>query len=487
MGIVRNQSILSSLSFYIGMLFGAINTVILYPNVFKENPEYFGLIQILLAYAIVVSAFTTLGIPKIFVRFFPEVKEKGQLYLLSLLTPLVGFVFAFFIYILFKEQIFSFLNPSNLLKENFFYIILLVFFIGFYDVLTSISRSFLSATVPIFINEVFLKLYSMSILFVYWFGYVDFTTFLKIYLLGYLIKFMLLLFIQLHNNRIYFSFSLKDLQLREMLSYGSYVLVSGITIIVVTRIDMVMIGNLLDLKQVAFYTVAFFIGNSIMIPAKSISAISVPLIAKAWGRRDLDEIQIIYQKSSINQLIIGGIFFLCIWLSIDEIFSFFPDNFRVGKWVVFYIGISQLFNMSTGVNGEIIVNSDYYRYDFFTSIFLVFITIATNLVLIPEYGINGAGMATAVSIFLFNLIRLIIIKVHLNFQPFTFKTILTVLLLLGIYFALYYLIPNSGYALLDIFFNSLTAILLFTPSVLYLGLSEDILEIINSFKRKWIS
>ena len=152
MGIVRNQSIKNSISFYIGMAIGAINTVIIYPNVFKDNPEYFGLIQILVAYALVVSTFTTFGIPKTFVRFFPAIKEKGQLYFLSLITPLLGFVLASVSYFLFKEQIFGLLNASELLRDNFFYIILLVFFIGFYDVLTAISRSFLDAATPIFIN-----------------------------------------------------------------------------------------------------------------------------------------------------------------------------------------------------------------------------------------------------------------------------------------------------------------------------------------------
>ena len=170
MGIVRHQSIKNSISFYIGMAIGAINTVIIYPNVFKDNPEHFGLIQILIAYAIVVSTITTFGIPKTFVRFFPAIKEKGQLYFLSLITPLVGFVLASISYVLFKEEIFVLLNASDLLKENFFYIVLLVFFIGFYDVLTSISRSFLDASTPIFINEVFLKFYSMSMLLLHWFG-----------------------------------------------------------------------------------------------------------------------------------------------------------------------------------------------------------------------------------------------------------------------------------------------------------------------------
>ena len=138
-------------------MIGAINTVIIYPNVFKDNPEHFGLIQIIIAYAIIISTFTTLGTPKTFLKYFPVVKDKGQLYFLALITPLIGFFFALLFYFLFKQHIFDLLNVSELLSDNFFYIILLVFFIGFYDILTSISRSFLSAVTPILINEVFLK------------------------------------------------------------------------------------------------------------------------------------------------------------------------------------------------------------------------------------------------------------------------------------------------------------------------------------------
>jgi O-antigen/teichoic acid export membrane protein len=77
MGIVRTQSIKNSISFYIGMFLGAINTVIIYPNAFKDNPEYFGLIQIILAYAVIISTLTNFGIPKTFLRFFPSVTLPG--------------------------------------------------------------------------------------------------------------------------------------------------------------------------------------------------------------------------------------------------------------------------------------------------------------------------------------------------------------------------------------------------------------------------
>jgi len=486
MGIVRNQSIKNSISFYIGMVIGAINTVIIYPNAFNDHPEHFGLIQILVAYAIVVSAFATLGIPKIFVRFFPTIKEKGQLYFLSLITPLLGFAFAVLSYFLFKEQIFELLNASQLLKANFFYIILLVFFIGFYDVLTAVSRSFLSAATPIFINEVFFKVYSMLVLLFHWFGYLDFTTFLKVYLFGYFLKFAIIFLIQWKNDRFSLAFSVNELKLKEILSFGLFVIIGGASVMIVTRIDMMMIGSMLDLEQVAFYTVAFFIGNAIKVPGKSIGAISIPLVAKAWEKQDYKEIQMLYTKSSINQLIIGGVLFLCIWLNINEIFSFLPAKFHGGKWVVFYIAIAQLFSMANGINGTIIVNSKYYRYDLYTNVILVFVTIATNYLLIPEYGIDGAAMATAVSVLLFNLIRLILIKVKMNMHPFSLQTIKTILLLFVMFLTLDFL-PNSSNAFADIIWKSIVVIVLFIPAVVYFNLSKDIIEIIKELKSKLLS
>jgi O-antigen/teichoic acid export membrane protein len=483
MGIVRNQSIKNSISFYIGMAIGAINTVIIYPNVFNDHPEHFGLIQILIAYAILVSTFTTFGIPKTFVRFFPVIKEKGQLYFLSLIIPLLGFILSLLVYFLFKQQIFELLNASPLLKDNFFYIILLVFFIGFYDVLTAVSRSFLSAAAPIFINEVFLKVYSMLALLLHWFGYVDFSIFLKIYLFGYFLKFAILFLIQWKNDRFSLAFSLNDLKLKEISSFGLFVFVGGASVMLVTRLDMMMIGSMLDLEQVAFYTVAFFIGNAIKVPGKSIAAISSPLVAKALEKQDYKETQTLYTKSSINQLIIAGVLFLCIWLNIDDIFSLLPAKFQGGKWVVFYISIAQLFNMITGINGTIIVNSKYYRYDLYTNVILVLTTVITNYFLILKYGIDGAAMATAISISLFNFIRLILIKVKMNMHPFSLQTIKTILLLFVMFFALDFL-PNSSYAFVDIIWKSIVVFILFISAVMYFKLSEDINEVIIEVRKK---
>ena len=485
MGIVRNQSIKNSLSFYIGMIIGALNTVIIYPNAFHDNPEYFGLIQIIIAYGVIISAFTSLSTPQIFLRFFPSINQKGQLYLISFVLPFLGFIIFVLLFSLFKSQIFDILNADNLLKENFYYIIILVFCISFYNVFTSISRSYLDATTPILINEIFLKIYCCIMLLLHWFDYITFTQFLKFYFFGFITKFLILLFIQLYYKRISLSFTISSLKLKKMLKFGLYVLLSGVSVILVTRLDMIMIGALLDLEQVAFYTVAFFIGNAIKVPGRSVFSISAPLIAKAWEEKDMRKINDLYTKSSINQLIIGGVFLLCIWTNIDDIFSLLPEKFQGGKWVVLYIGLSQLFHMANGLNGAIIVNSRYYRYDLYTNILLVFLTIVTNYLFIKSlnFGINGAAIATAIAVFIFNSVRFLVIKKYLNMNPFTIKTIYTLIVFLFILLVTSF-IPKTGVVIFDIILFSLIVILLFLPFLFKLSLSEDMIKLLYDFRNK---
>ena len=101
-----------------------------------------------------------------------------------------------------------------------------------------------------------------------------------------------------------------------------------------------------------------------------------------------------------------------------------------------------------------------------------------NYLLIPRYGINGAAMATAISIFLFNFIRLVLVQIKMKMHPFSLKTLYTVLLLFTMYLCLYYFLPNSSYHFLDIIWKSLLILIIFLPSIFYLNLSEDINQFI---------
>ena len=483
MGVIRKQSIRNSIIFYIGMSIGAINTVLIYPNVFNDQPEHWGLIQLLVAYGLVLSTFTSFGIPKVLLKFFPTYRDKSKLLTYSMLIPTIGLFFVSLIYIFFKNEIFILLKMDPLLQKNFIYVFLLIFCISFYEIFSALSRSYLDAITPVVLNEFFLKTFTLVILLLHGFKFIEFSTFLILYVSGYLIKLFILFLINIKNKRISISTSLSDLNYRELFKFGLYVFAGGLSIMIVTRLDMLMIGYLLDLEQVAFYTLAFYIGNAIAIPGRSVISISVPLISKAWENQDINEIDKIYSKSAINQLIVSGLLFLVVWLSIDEVLSLLPEKFSYGKWVVFYIGLAQLVNMSCGVNGAIIVNSKYFKYDLYTNLILLIITVILNFILIPIFGINGAAMATAFSIVFFNLIRLIIIYNKLQIQPFTKKTLITVFILLLVYLICFKLI--LGNVFLSIGLKTILSASIFIFICIRANLSDDINNLVNDLLLKY--
>ena len=96
--------------------------------------------------------------------------------------------------------------------------------------------------------------------------------------------------------------------------------------------------------------------------------------------------------------------------------------------------------------------------------------------MITLYGINGAAIATAISVFLFNFIKFLLIKFKMNMHPFSYKTIQAIVLIIVIYF-LIYLIPETSNALFNIVWKSIIVFILFISSVLYFGLSKDIEKI----------
>ena len=146
MGIVRKQSIQNSIYFYIGLLFGTVSTIILYPNAFNSHPEHLGLLQIIVAYSVVISTFSFLGTPKTLIRFFPKVENKNQLITLSFLIPIIGFLLVLLLYLVFKDSFLEFIKPNTnkvdelktytLLKLNFHLVFLMVAFLSFFEVLS---------------------------------------------------------------------------------------------------------------------------------------------------------------------------------------------------------------------------------------------------------------------------------------------------------------------------------------------------------------
>jgi hypothetical protein len=95
MGIVRKQSIISSIFTYFGFAIGAINILFLFPKYF--TPEEIGLTRILLDISLLFATLCTLGAVPMIIKFFPFYQKflphnKNDLPLISFGLAIIGMI-----------------------------------------------------------------------------------------------------------------------------------------------------------------------------------------------------------------------------------------------------------------------------------------------------------------------------------------------------------------------------------------------------------
>lgn len=488
MGIIISQSIRNSVATYVGIALGLITTLYLYPNILSQ--DQYGLTRLLLAASAIFAQFSQLGMGTGVIKFFPKFqdssKDKNGFLFLSLLVPFFGYLLFFGAFFLFKYQLISYYSKSALFEDHYILILPIVLSLVYFNILNAYTRA-LSKSIPgTLVSEVYLRLLVIALLVFYYFGKIDFEIFLLGFAMGYASQFILMAgyLLYIGEFKIKPNFEFLDLNTRiEIRNYNFFSFFGGISNIVVSNIDIIMLGALLGLSDTAVYTIAFYIGSVIIVPQKSIGKIAPSLISRYLHEENYPEVEKIYKSSSINQLILGSLFFIGIWANLDNILAILPDNYSEAGWVIIVIGLSRLINMGTGLNGVILINSKFYKFDLVATLFLISFTVLSNYLLIPMYGILGAAIATALSLLFYNTIKFFYVWIKLSMQPFSIKIIL-VIIWSALILALSLQVPQIGGLYIDIIVRSFSIALLFSTGVIFFNFSDEISKMWISLKKR---
>jgi len=489
LGIVLKQSFYNAIITYTGILLGFVLTVILYPHIL--SPDQYGLTRVLISASFISSQFAHLGIRNSIIKFFPffknvSGKEHGMLFWV-LIIPMIGFLLFGLLFWLFQDLLVEFyIDQAPLFVEYYLWVLPITFFLLYFEVFNSYLRSLRDSTSGSIVNEILQRIFVIVFLAIYFFGLIDFSTFLLLFAISYAAQPILLItqIYRMGELRLAPNFNiLRKKVIKGVSTYGIYSLLGGLTTILVWNVDIMMLGSMAGLADTAIYAIAFYVASVIAVPQRSIEKIASPLVADYIENRQWNLVDEIYKKTSLNQCLTGILVFGLIWLNVDLLFLILPDEYAAGVWVVLIIGIGKMIDLITGVNGAILVNSKHFRVAFYTNLLLVFLTIATNYLLIPRYGINGAAIATAFSVFLYNAVKYFYVWWKLNTQPLTART--GIVLLLGVAAIL---LPatfiNFDAMIPELAAKNLIFLFIFLFPVLYFELSNDFNHMIYQFLSK---
>lgn len=253
---------------------------------------------------------------------------------------------------------------------------------------------------------------------------------------------------------------------------------------ILLEIDKFMIPQMEAIGEVAFYSVGIYIASVVAIPNRAMVQITHPITAKDLNEKNFSGVAKLYKQSSINLLVVGGLLFLLINLNVVDMYKIINrPQYSVGVLIVLLISTSELFKLALGTNGAILTNSKYYKMFFYLSIFMAISVIVLNKVLIPIYGINGAALATLITVFAFSVYKVIYVKIKLNIHPFSKKTIpvFGLVILLGV---LFYFVNFPVHPFLNIVLKSSAIVLVYAFAVIKLNISSDLNALIKMYVNK---
>ncbi|HBZ37436.1 MAG TPA: hypothetical protein DEO59_02805, partial [Balneola sp.] len=306
------------------------------------------------------------------------------------------------------------------------------------------------------------------------------------FVLNYTLQYIILFVYALQKGYLNFSPSKKPFDKtarKNITQYSFFAFFSGFTTILVGNIDLIMVDIFEGLEKTGVYAVALYVGAVISIPRRSISKISFPVISRSFKENDLNNIDDVYKKSSLNQLLIGLLIYIGVLANIDNLYALLPEVFAEGSIVIMIIGLANLFDVSTGANGQIIISSKYYKFDFISSSILMIVSIILNAILIPLYGLTGAAIATASSIGIYNIIKMIYVWVKFDMQPFGSRTLGVIALGISVFY-ISTLLPQLSNIYFDVVIRSIVMALLYLGSVWFFNLSEEINGIIKGVVKR---
>ncbi|MEQ6123336.1 lipopolysaccharide biosynthesis protein [Pseudotenacibaculum sp. MALMAid0570] len=484
MGIIFKQSFKNSLIIYLGFLIGGINTIIFYPR-FLDS-DYYGLVSFLLSASNLFMPLIALGIHFTIIKFFSAYKEKEErdkFMSIILFFPLFVAIPTGFLWDSFHDWIMSFCPEENKIfaKDYTPVIYIVALSCAYFEVFYAWAKVQLQSVFGNVLKEFWNRAVVMILLISVFFGWITKPEFIYILTGAYILRTLVMMIYAFKLYLPKFSFQVPE-NFSEVVKYSAYIILAGSAGAIILDIDKVMIPGKETFEQAAYYSVAVFIGSFIEAPSRAMRQILQPLTSKTLNENDEKEVNSLYKRSSINLLFIGGLFFLLINCGVHELFKLMPEGYSGGELVVLLISLVKLYHMLLGNNGDIINNSKFYRIILPLSVGMALSVYFLNKLFYfrLDYGTEGLAIATFLTIYFFNSIKLWFVYYKFKMVPFTNKTLIMLFIIAALFGAFYFWNFNF-HPLINIALKSILITIVYLVISIRLKISPEINRLVSRF------
>jgi O-antigen/teichoic acid export membrane protein len=202
----------------------------------------------------------------------------------------------------------------------------------------------------------------------------------------------------------------------------SLLLVNGIYFYL-SQLQIIALGSIKGAKETGVFAIASRLSDLEGYMLFAMNVVLAPIISKLYAEKNIPELQ----KIITNSLRIGFLFSLPViigFLFFPAFFlHFFGDEFGEGKFALIVLTISQVVNFATGSVGYLLTMTGNQKTALQLLIACALLTTLLSVLLIPDFGMNGAAIAAAVNNIILNVLMAIAVfrKIGINSTLLRFK------------------------------------------------------------------
>lgn len=416
--ISTKQAFLFTLINYIGVLIGVVSTVLIYP----QDKELLGIIRFVDACAQIMFPIIVLGSTHALINFYPKLSEvlQGKLFSYSLLsmvklTIVVGSV-------LFLG---SFVYDGAGMK----YVVMgfvLAISMAYIELFRRQATNLQRLSFPTFFEKIVPKVALPTVFLVVVYGSFSVDKAVWYYILAYYIITVVIGCYIYKYFKYRWHWNYDDMftyvSKKEYYAYSLFAFAGSFGSFFAFRVDSLMIPYFISYEANGTYNIGVTLASTLAIPATGVFALYAPIISDLLKRAELRALNMKYKEVARNLFFIGMLLFSCVAVGIEPLFKLLPtyDKLAPSIPIIYLLGINVVINMSTGFNTEIISYSKYYRFNLVSILSLMVLNVVLNYVLLvyTGLGIFGVGIASMLSLTLFNIVKTYYIYQKMRLWPF---------------------------------------------------------------------
>lgn len=196
--------------------------------------------------------------------------------------------------------------------------------------------------------------------------------------------------------------------------------------------DILILGWLKDSVQVGIYEVAFAVSSILTLLLNSLNYMFMPVVSELYGEGKISEVLDIYATSTRWIFVLTLPIFAGILIFPRQILELlFGISYTAGALSLRIVAVGFFYHTLVGPAGMILLSTGETRSFMAGTAVVTGVDILFNFLLIPEFGIVGAAIATALGFIVGNTVYLIFVKNELNGLPYNhryFKPIIGILI-----------------------------------------------------------